>query len=83
MKKYFNLAENTLNFLGVGFALTDVNNIINLILLIVSILAIVVRAIFEIKDHLEKKEFDKIDDTIKDAVDDIENKLPKDNKEKK
>lgn len=82
MKKAFDLTENFINFLGVGFALTDANNIINLILLIVSILAIVIRAAFEIRDHIKKKEYDKIDDTINDAVSDIEDKLPKDKEEK-
>lgn len=82
MKKAFDLTENFINFLGVGFALADVNNIINLILLIVSILAIVIRAAFEIRDHIKKKEYDKIDDTINDAVSDIEDKLPKDKEEK-
>ena len=82
MKKAFDITENFINFLGVGFAFTDVNNIINLILLIVSILAIVIRAAFEIRDHIKKKEYDKIDDTINDAVSDIEDKLPKDKEEK-
>ena len=82
MKKAFDLTENLINFLGVGFALTDVNSIINLILLIVSILAIVIRSAFEIRDHIIKKEYDKIDDTINDAVSDIEDKLPKDKEEK-
>ena len=82
MKKAFDLTENFINFLGVGFALTDISNIINLVLLIVSILAIVIRAVFEIRDYVKKKEYDKIDDTINDAITDIEDKLPKD-KEKK
>lgn len=82
MKKAFDLTENFINFLGVGFALTDVSNIINLILLVVSILAIVIRAAFEIRDHIKKNEYDKIDDTINDAVSDIEDKLPKDKEEK-
>lgn len=82
MKKAFDITENLINFLGVGFALSDVNNIINLILLIVSIIAIVIRAAFEIRDHIIKKEYDKIDDTINDAVSDIEDKLPKGKEEK-
>ena len=82
MKKAFDITENLINFLGVGFALTDVNNIINLILLIVSIIAIVIRAAFEIRDHISKKEYDKIDDTINDAVNEIGDKLPKGKEEK-
>lgn len=82
MKKAFDLTENFINFLGVGFALADVNNIINLILLMVSILAIIIRAAFEIRDYIKKKEYDKIDDAINDAVSDIEDKLPNGKEEK-
>ena len=71
MKKAFDMSENIINFLGVGFALTDVNNIINLILLIVSVLAILVRSALEIRDHFKSKQYDKIDDTLNDAIDDI------------
>lgn len=72
MKKSLDLAETCLNVVGLTVSLSDINNILNIILLIVSVLAILVRGFFEIKKHIENKEYDKAVETFEDTKEKLE-----------
>lgn len=77
MKRLFDIAETGLNTVGVLIGVSDIENVLNLVLLIVSILAILWRAGYAIYQHVRDKRLDKIGDEIDKAKDDIEKLMPK------
>lgn len=77
MKRLLDIAETGLNTLGVLIGVSDIENVLNLVLLIVSILAILWRAGYAIYQHVRDKRLDKIGDEIDKAKDDIEKLVPK------
>lgn len=81
MNKGLNIAETTLNTLGVCLAITDIEQWFNIMLLIVSILAIAIRVFFEIKQHIKEGKHDEIDDDIMKGVNEIKEILPRKEKE--
>lgn len=81
MKKFMDIAEPLLNGMGILVGVSDIENILNIVLLCVSIFAILWRAGYTIYQHIKEKKFDKIGDEIDKAKDEIENLMPKeDNK---
>ena len=81
MKKFMDIAEPLLNGMGILIGASDIENILNIVLLCVSIFAILWRAGYTIYHHIKEKKFDKISDDINNAKDEIENLMPKeDNK---
>lgn len=81
MKKFMDIAEPLLNGMGILIGVSDIENILNIVLLCVSIFAILWRAGYTIYQHIKEKKFDKIGDEIDKAKDEIENLMPKeDNK---
>ena len=77
MKRLLDIAETGLNTVGVLIGVSDIENVLNLVLLIVSILAILWRAGYAIYQHVRNKRLDKIGDEIDKAKDDIEKLMPK------
>lgn len=77
MKRLLDIAETGLNTMGVLIGVSDIENVLNLVLLIVSILAILWRAGYAIYQHVRNKRLDKIGDEINKAKDDIEKLMPK------
>lgn len=77
MKRLLDIAETGLNTMGVLIGVSDIENVLNLVLLIVSILAILWRAGYAIYQHVRNKRLDKIGDEIDKAKDDIEKLMPK------
>lgn len=77
MKRLLDIAETGLNTVGVLIGVSDIENVLNLVLLIVSILAILWRAGYAIYQHVRNKRLDKIGDEIEKAKDDIEKLMPK------
>ena len=77
MKRLLDIAETGLNTVGVLIGVSDIENVLNLVLLIVSILAILWRAGYAIYQHIRDKRLDKIGDEIDKAKDDIEKLMPK------
>ena len=81
MKKFMDIAEPLLNGMGILVGVSDIENILNIVLLCVSIFAILWRAGYTIYTHIKQKNFDKIGDEIDKVKDEIENLMPKeDNK---
>lgn len=81
MKKFMDIAEPLLNGMGILIGVSDIENILNIVLLCVSIFAILWRAGYTIYLHVKEKKFDKIAAEIDKAKDEIENLMPKeDNK---
>lgn len=77
MKRLLDIAETGLNTMGVLIGVSDIENVLNLVLLIVSILAILWRAGYAIYQHVRNKRLDKIGDEIDKAKDEIEKLMPK------
>lgn len=77
MKRLLGIAETGLNTVGVLIGVSDIENVLNLVLLIVSIIAILWRAGYAIYQHVRNKRLDKIGDEIEKAKDGIEKLMPK------
>ena len=77
MKRLLDIAETGLNTMGVLIGVSDIENVLNLVLLIVSILAILWRAGYAIYQHVRNRRLDRIGDELNKAKDDIEKLMPK------
>ena len=62
----------------IAFSLTDVYNIISIVILCLQVVYFVVRLVLRIRDRIKSKEYDKIDDDIKETAESIESLIPKD-----
>lgn len=72
MKKVFDACETGLNVLGVAIGVSDVESILNVILLIVSIAAILFRAGYAIYQHVKEKNYSKIAEELEAAKKQLE-----------
>lgn len=72
MKKVFDACETGLNVLGVAIGVSDVESILNVILLIVSIAAILFRAGYAIYQHCKEKNYSKIAEELESAKKQLE-----------
>lgn len=79
--KYFDKIESGLNIISIVVSVQNIYNILSIILLCLSIASIIWRLIYQIYNRIKHKEYDKIDNDIKKATDDL-NKI-NDNKEDK
>lgn len=77
MNKFQEATSVTLGVIGTGLSITDITNVINLILLIVSLINICLVLFFNIKKHIEKKEYEKIPEELEKAQNSIKDLLPK------
>ena len=66
-----NKLENVLIFLGTSLGLAQIETILGIIILVFQIGLIIYKAIVGIIDLVKKEEYDKIDDTIEDVIEDL------------
>lgn len=67
MKKLLDTCETGLNVMGVALGVSDMESILNLILLIVSIAAILFRAGYAIYQKIKQKKYDEIAQELEDT----------------
>ena len=79
-KKLLNIAETILNGIGITVSVTDLNNILNIILLVISILSILVRASISIYNHYKEKKYNEIANDLEKTKDEIETIINKEDK---
>lgn len=72
MKKAFDIGETILNACGVIIGVSNLEDILNIILLIVSICAILFRGIYAVYSHIKTKEYDKIAHDLDDTKEELE-----------
>lgn len=68
---------DVLNSLGIVFSVQDLNQIINLILLVLSVASIIIRGIFKIYGYIKNKKYNEIPneiDNISSQIEKIKNK---------
>ena len=70
--KIDNTVGTLLNVFGIMFSVNDVNSILNLILLVVSIASIVARAVILVIQKIREKDYNGAVDEIDKAKDEIE-----------
>lgn len=70
--KIDNTFGTVLNIFGIMFSINDVNSILNLILLVVSIASIVARAVILVIQKIREKDYNGAVDEIDKAKDEIE-----------
>ena len=71
MKEKLSMATYIVNALGFSISITDIENVLNLILLIVSIASTLIVAGISIYDKFKKKDLDGVIDEVQDTADKI------------
>lgn len=66
-----NKLENGLIILGASFGLAQIETILGIVILLFQIGLIIYKGIINVKNSIEKEEYDKIDDTIEDVIEDL------------
>jgi F0F1-type ATP synthase membrane subunit b/b' len=77
MKKVLDACETGLNVVGVAIGVSDIESVLNVILLIVSIAAILFRAGYAIYQHAKEKNYSKIAEELESAKKQLEQLQPK------
>lgn len=67
MKRVLDVCETGLNIVGVAIGVSDIESVLNVILLVVSILAILFRAGYAIYQHVKEKNYSKIAEELESA----------------
>lgn len=68
MKQYNEISSSVLGALGITLSVQDLTQIVNLVLLILSIINILWVLIVRVREHIKKKEYEKIEEDINDAI---------------
>ena len=77
MKRVLDVCETGLNIVGVAIGVSDIESVLNVILLVVSILAILFRAGYAIYQHVKEKNYSKIAEELESAKKQLEQLQPK------
>lgn len=77
MKKVLDACETGLNVVGVAIGVSDIESVLNVILLIVSIAAILFRAGYAIYQKVKEKKYSEIADELESAKKQLEQLQPK------
>lgn len=77
----FDLFENTINILGIAVSVTDLNNYINLLLLIVSALSLIIRSVIKIVGYLKNKDYNSASEEASKLNEDINKITQKEEKD--
>ena len=70
-----------LSVLTGSFALANIEQILSIIILIISLANILINVIIKIYKHIKNKQYDKIPDVLNDASEELENLQKKEGKE--
>lgn len=84
--KHFDTFETCINVLGISVAITDIYNILSIILLVVSIASMLIRGCYKIYMHIKNKNIDKAIeevDKLKDDLEDLQDKTKGDHEDGK
>lgn len=71
-KNVNNIIDYSLITLGVTFSAQNIESIIGIILMCIQVVWLCSKMILKVKYHIKNKQFDKIDDAIKETIEDIE-----------
>lgn len=77
MEKTLNVLETGLNAIGIAIGVSDMENVLNVILLIISIASILFRAGYAIYQKIKEKKYNEIAkelDDAKEALEQLQNK---------
>lgn len=77
-QKHEQIASSILGALGLTVSVQDLNQIINLILLILSVINILIVLGNKVYNHVKNKKYDEVPQDINEAIDDIEKLKKKD-----
>lgn len=71
-KNVNNIIDYSLITLGATYSAQNIESIIGILLMCIQVVWLCVKMILKVKNHIKNKQFDKIDDTIKETIEDIE-----------
>lgn len=72
MKSPTNIVEDVLIGFGITVSLIDIQQVLSIILLVLNVGWLLVKLVLKIVEHVKKKQYDQIDDDIKETIDGIE-----------
>lgn len=77
MKQALDVGETILNTAGIVFAVQDIESVLSIILLAVSIASLLIRGLYAAYKYIKNKEVDKGIKTIVDTLDDTKDTIEK------
>lgn len=72
MKSPTNIVEDVLIGFGITVSLIDIQQVLSIILLVLNVGWLLTKLVLKIVEHVKKKQYDQIDDDIKETIDGIE-----------
>jgi formiminotetrahydrofolate cyclodeaminase len=72
VKSPTNIIEDVLIGFGITVSLIDIQQVLSIILLVLNVGWLLVKLVLKIVEHVKKKQYDQIDDDIKETIDGIE-----------
>lgn len=72
MKSPTNIIEDVLIGFGITVSLIDIQQVLSIILLVLNVGWLLTKLVLKIVEHVKKKQYDQIDDDIKETIDGIE-----------
>ena len=70
--KAYNIIEDVLIGCGIAVSLVDIQQILSTVLLVLNVGWLLVKLALKIREHIIKKQYDQLDDDIKETIDDLE-----------
>ena len=70
--KAYNIIEDVLIGCGIAVSLVDIQQILSIVLLVLNVGWLLVKLALKIREHIIKKQYDQLDDDIKETIDDLE-----------
>lgn len=81
-KSINNIIDYSLISLGVVFSAPNIESIIGILLMSIQVIWLFAKMILKIKNHIKNKQFDEIDDTIEETINNIEEVIDNERSEK-
>jgi len=72
VKSPINIVEDVLIGFGITVSLIDIQQVLSIILLVLNVGWLLIKLVLKIVEHVKKKQYDQIDDDIKETIDGIE-----------
>ena len=67
------ISSSILGTLGITLSVQDLTQIVNLVLLILSVINVLWVLFMRVKEHIKKRQYEKIHNDINDAIEEIKN----------
>ena len=70
--KAYNIIEDVLIGCGIAVSLVDIQQVLSIVLLVLNVGWLLVKLVLKVREHIIKKQYDQLDDDIKETIDGLE-----------